>query len=76
MCEMVDLVPTVFELLGIPEHFPHNGRSLVDVIRQSLQYHKDFAFSEGGFLLEEEPLLEKAGFPYDLKAVRLAVLPH
>ena len=30
--------------------------------------HRDAAFSEGGFLLSEEPLFEQAGFPYDLKA--------
>jgi hypothetical protein len=29
--------------------------------------HKDYAFSEGGFLLSEEPLLEQAPYPYDLK---------
>uniref|UniRef100_L2FNA6 Sulfatase n=1 Tax=Colletotrichum fructicola (strain Nara gc5) TaxID=1213859 RepID=L2FNA6_COLFN len=34
-----------------------------DVIR-----HKEFAFTEGGFLTSEEPLLEQAPYPYDIKA--------
>ena len=69
MCEMVDMLPTLFELNGIAEHFPHNGRSLVPTMKSSSGDHKAYAFSEGGFLLEEEPLLEHATFPYDKKAV-------
>ena len=68
MCEMVDLVPTVFELLGIRETYPHSGKSLVPTMRTNSTHHKDYAFSEGGFLIKEEPLLELAGFPYDRKA--------
>jgi hypothetical protein len=30
--------------------------------------HKKYAFSEGGFLKSEEPLLEQAACPYDIKA--------
>jgi arylsulfatase A-like enzyme len=30
--------------------------------------HKDYAFSEGGFLVSEEPMLEQAPYPYDIKA--------
>ena len=66
LCEMVDLVPTVFELLGIKEHFPHNGKSLVPTMLQG-GAHKEYAFSEGGFLLSEEPFLEAGTFPYDIK---------
>jgi hypothetical protein len=29
--------------------------------------HREFAITEGGFTVEEEPQLERAGFPYDLK---------
>jgi arylsulfatase A-like enzyme len=29
--------------------------------------HREYAFSEGGFLVEEEPKFERAPFPYDLK---------
>ena len=68
MCEMVDLVPTVFELAGIKEHFPHNGTSLVPVIVDREPFHKMYAYTEGGFLISEEPLLEQAPFPYDIKA--------
>ncbi|OOF99012.1 hypothetical protein ASPCADRAFT_41848 [Aspergillus carbonarius ITEM 5010] len=68
MTEMVDLVPTVLELCGISEQFPHNGQSMVPVLRDPSQKHKDYAFSEGGFLLSEEPLLEQAPYPYDLKS--------
>lgn len=68
MVEMVDLTPTVFELLGIPETYPHSGKSLVPTILSNSLEHKDYAFSEGGFLRREEPLLEHAGFPYDRKA--------
>ncbi|KAL1601290.1 hypothetical protein SLS59_005444 [Nothophoma quercina] len=68
MCEMVDLVPTVFELAGIKEHFPPNGISLVPVIVDREPFHKMYAYTEGGFLISEEPLLEQAPFPYDIKA--------
>ncbi|KAL8375647.1 hypothetical protein RB595_006975 [Gaeumannomyces hyphopodioides] len=67
MAEMVDLVPTVLELSGIGEHFPHNGKSWVPVLVGGETAHKTHAFSEGGFLESEEPLVESAGFPYDLK---------
>ncbi|KAG6364332.1 hypothetical protein INS49_005933 [Diaporthe citri] len=30
--------------------------------------HEEFAFSDGGFLLGEEPLLEQALLPHDIKA--------
>lgn len=68
MCEMVDLTPTVLELLGIKEAYPHSGKSLVHTIKTNATEHKPYAFSEGGFLKREEPLLEHAGFPYDRKA--------
>jgi arylsulfatase A-like enzyme len=67
MTEMVDLVPTILQLCGIDETFPHNGKSLLPTILED-KPHRQFAFSEGGFLLSEEPLLERASFPYDLKA--------
>jgi arylsulfatase A-like enzyme len=68
MSEMVDLVPTVFELCGVGEHFAHNGKSLIPVLMKDAVSHKRFAFSEGGFLTSEEPLLEQAPYPYDIKA--------
>ncbi|KIX10584.1 uncharacterized protein Z518_01668 [Rhinocladiella mackenziei CBS 650.93] len=68
MAEMVDLAPTVFELCGIGEHFPHNGKSLIPVLVEGKKEHRRFAFTEGGFLTSEEPLLEQAPYPYDIKA--------
>ncbi|KAK8005890.1 hypothetical protein PG991_012187 [Apiospora marii] len=68
MAEMVDLIPTVFELCGVGQDFPHNGRSLVPVLMDGAAEHKRYAYSEGGFLKSEEPLLEQSPYPYDLKA--------
>lgn len=68
MTEMVDLLPTVLQLCGIDQTFPHNGKSLIPLMLQDAQSHRQYAFSEGGFLLSEEPLLEQAPFPYDIKA--------
>ncbi|KAF2170475.1 hypothetical protein M409DRAFT_64203 [Zasmidium cellare ATCC 36951] len=68
LTEMVDLVPTVFQMCGIDQHFPHNGLSWMPLLTGSCCSHKSFAFSEGGFLTSEEPLLEQAPYPYDVKA--------
>ncbi|KAK8040158.1 hypothetical protein PG993_008569 [Apiospora rasikravindrae] len=68
MSEMVDLIPTVFELCGIGQDFPHNGQSLVPVLVDGAAEHKKYAYSEGGFLQSEELLLEQSPYPYDLKA--------
>lgn len=67
MAEMVDLAPTILHLCGVDETFPHNGKSLLPTILEN-KPHREYAFSEGGFLISEEPLLEQAPFPYDLKA--------
>jgi len=69
ICEMVDLLPTVFQLCGIPEHFPHNGTSLLPAMLEGKEHPKKYAFTEGGFLTSEEPLLEQAPYPYDIKSV-------
>lgn len=68
MTEMVDLVPTLLEMSGIGESFAHNGLSWVPLLCGAATTHKPYAFSEGGFLASEEPLLEQAPYPYDLKA--------
>lgn len=68
MTEMVDLVPTMLECSGIGEHFPHNGKSWVPLLCGKVKTHKSLAFTEGGFLKDEEPLLEQAPYPYDIKA--------
>lgn len=69
MAEMVDIVPTMLEMSGIGQKFAHNGLSWVPLLLDGDKSgHKEYAFSEGGFLEAEEPLLEQSPFPYDLKA--------
>ncbi|KAI1052582.1 hypothetical protein LB507_009781 [Fusarium sp. FIESC RH6] len=68
MAEMVDLVPTMLEMSGIGESFAHNGLSWVPLLCKDAKTHKQYSFSEGGFLTSEEPILEQAPYPYDLKA--------
>ncbi|KAH6994928.1 alkaline-phosphatase-like protein [Ilyonectria destructans] len=68
MTEMVDLVPTMLEISGVGETFAHNGLSWIPLLCGDATEHKKYAFSEGGFLTSEEPLLEQAPYPYDLKA--------
>lgn len=71
MAEMVDLVPTMLQLSSTGEHYAHYGLSLVDAIhaagRNETISHKQYSFTEGGFLLSEEPLLEQGPYPYDIK---------
>jgi arylsulfatase A-like enzyme len=66
--ELVDLVPTILELAEIEPGHTHFGKSLVPLLAEPASPHREAAFSEGGFTLDEEPLLERSGFPYDLKA--------
>ncbi|KAG5797981.1 hypothetical protein H9Q69_002986 [Fusarium xylarioides] len=68
MTEMVDLVPTMLEISGIGEAFAHNGLSWIPLLCGEAKTHKQYSFSEGGFLTSEEPILEQAPYPYDLKA--------
>lgn len=67
MAEMVDLVPTVFELCTIPETFATNGKSWLPSMLLG-RPHKEYAFVEAGYLRSEEPLIETSPFPYDIKA--------
>lgn len=55
--EMVDLTATLEDLAGL-ESGRHFGRSLRPLLADPSSAHRDAAFSEGGFLLSEEPLLE------------------
>lgn len=75
MVEMVDLVPTLLQLATTNETYMHYGESLVDVIHAlgrggntSEAWNKTYSFTEGGFLTREEPLVEYASFPYDIKS--------
>lgn len=67
LVEMVDLMPTVLELAGVPSTEAHFGRSLVPLLRGQAHAHRDFAFTEGGFLASEEMGFERPQPPYDLK---------
>jgi arylsulfatase A-like enzyme len=70
MVELLDIVPTLYELANIEPDYTHFGKSLVPTVRDSdsdRPPHRRFAFTEGGFLRQEEHLLETPGFPYDLK---------
>ncbi|MFD5315272.1 sulfatase-like hydrolase/transferase [Streptomyces sp. NPDC127098] len=65
--ELVDVLPTVLELAGVEAPHRHYGRSLLPVLRDPEREHRRYAFTEGGFTVEEEPQLERPGYPYDLK---------
>jgi arylsulfatase A-like enzyme len=57
--ELVDLTATLLELAEVEPGYTHFGRSLVPTLQAPAAAHRDAAFSEGGFLLSEEPLLEQ-----------------
>lgn len=68
MVELVDVFPTLLDLAGVPDDtHPHFGRSLVPRLRGEVATHREYAFSEAGFTVEEEPWLERPPYPYDLK---------
>jgi len=62
LVELIDLFATLVELAEAEPRHTHFGRSLLTGAP------RDAAFSEGGFTVAEEPLLERADYPYDLKA--------
>ncbi len=77
LVEMVDLLPTLCELAGTEPAHIHFGRSLVDALIGRTDSHRDAAFSEGGFRLDEEPQNElPADFPYDLKTTLVHERPE
>lgn len=67
MVEMIDVFPTLLDLAGISAGHAHFGASLLPVLRDPSAGHREYAFSEGGFLVEEESKFERAPYPYDLK---------
>jgi arylsulfatase A-like enzyme len=69
MVELIDIVPTVAELAGLELSYRQFGKSLVDAMEGEAGQHRKYAFSEGGFVREEEPVLERGPFPYDLKGL-------
>lgn len=67
MVELLDIVPTVLELAGVEPGYRHFGRSLLPAIQDTTVQHREYAFTEAGFALEEAGWLPRPGFPYDLK---------
>jgi arylsulfatase A-like enzyme len=55
--ELVDLTATLEDFAGL-EPGVHFGRSIRPLLANPSEAHRDAAFSEGGFLLREEPWLE------------------
>jgi arylsulfatase A-like enzyme len=68
MVELVDVFPTLLDLAGISADHAHFGRSLRALLDDPGEKHREYALSEGGFRLEEEPRIERSNFPYDLKS--------
>lgn len=68
MVELVDVLPTVLDLAGTAAPHQHFGRSLLPMLADPSLEHRRHAFTEGGFVAGEEAKVERAGFPYDLKA--------
>ncbi|WP_328635361.1 sulfatase-like hydrolase/transferase [Streptomyces sp. NBC_00356] len=68
MVELIDIVPTILDLAQAQPSHSHFGRSLLPLLHDPSIPHRQYAFTEGGFSTAEEPQLESAGFPYDLKA--------
>jgi arylsulfatase A-like enzyme len=66
--ELIDAFPTLLDLAGVAASHQHFGRSLAAQCRDATSPHRRYAFTEGGFLMEEEALMERSGFPYDRKA--------
>jgi arylsulfatase A-like enzyme len=75
--EMIDLLPTLCELADAPVEHVHFGRSLVPLLAGATSEHRDAAFSEGGFRLDEERQNElRADHPYDVKTSMLHDRPE
>jgi len=62
--EMVDVLPTLLELADIPARHSHFGRSFAAVLADARAAHKQQVFTQGGFRIEDEPLLERATGEY------------
>ena len=68
LVEMIDVLPTLCELTDTEVGHVQFGRSLVPLLSGQTSVHRDAAFSEGGFRLDEEPQNEPlANYPYDVK---------
>jgi arylsulfatase A-like enzyme len=68
LVELVDLLPTLLEAAETEAHHTHFGRSLVPLLRDPTQPHRDAVLTEGGFSPIDVDLLERAGGLYGPKA--------
>jgi arylsulfatase A-like enzyme len=69
LVEMIDLPATWCELAETELGHAQFGRSLLPVLRDASRSHRDVAFAEGGFRIDEEPQNEEAhDYHYGLKA--------
>lgn len=77
LVEMIDLLPTLCDLADVQVEHVHFGRSLIPAIDGAVGAHRDAAFSEGGFRLDEESQNEPvAGYPYEIKTKLLHRQPQ
>jgi arylsulfatase A-like enzyme len=68
LVEMIDLPATLCDFAGTTLDHPHFGRSLRPVLAEPARPHREAAYSEGGFRLDEESQNERPeGHPYLLK---------
>ncbi len=55
MVELIDVFPTLLDIAGITEgSHRHAGKSLVPVIQQATKIHREYAFTEGGSVGEDD----------------------
>ncbi len=57
--ELVDLTATLEDYAGLEPSYTHMGRSIRPMLDHAAREHRPAAFSEGGFVIAEEPLLEQ-----------------
>ncbi|GAB7528668.1 sulfatase [Pseudomonas sp. 3A(2025)] len=68
LVELIDVFPTLLALADVPVTHAQFGRSFAACLFDPAASHRDEAFSEGGFRIEEADLLERGPFPYDIKS--------
>ena len=66
--ELIDLLPTLCELAETKPQHTHFGRSLLPVINDPSEPHRDFTCSEGGFRTTDESLFEGGKGIYEPKS--------
>jgi arylsulfatase A-like enzyme len=66
--ELIDLLPTLCDLAEAEPHHSHFGRSLLPVIADPSEPHRDFACAEGGFRTTDASLFESAKGIYEPKS--------